>query len=463
MNTATDQILPIWRKVGYGLGNIGQCFSWVAVSSFFLIYCTNSLLINAGIVGTLILIAKLLDGIADLVMGRIIDKTNTRIGKARFWYLVSCVPVPILVYLIFNIPVSLSNTGKYIVIFIIYLLLSAVAYTMNAIAYNTMVALVTKNQKDQVNMSSLAMLFGMVGTVVVSSITMIMVESFGGWHMVSIIYGLLSFLFFLIPFFCLKELPADQHAAAQPGQGAHNINFFKATGLLIKNKYFVLVLLLYLFGNLSSGLVSTAGVYYATYVLHNSSLLGVLGLAMMVPMVIGLPFISKFVAKVGMQRACLLGNVVAISGYVISLFGNYLGLPVLLIGIAVTSIGGLAGAATYVPYVVKADEYGALKNGNYLTGTMFSCASIGIKVGSGIGSAVVGWILAATAFNSTAAQQTSSANFGIFAVYLILPLLCQIVIQFIYSKMNVEQEIEKLRGKTTVETVTPVGETISVS
>lgn len=71
------------EKVCYGVGDIGANLVWTTVASFLTIYCTDVAGIAAGVVGTLMLIARLFDGVSDLFMGVIIDKTNTRWGKAR--------------------------------------------------------------------------------------------------------------------------------------------------------------------------------------------------------------------------------------------------------------------------------------------------------------------------------------------------------------------------------------------
>ena len=70
--------VPVREKICYGVGDIGANLVWTTVASFLTIYCTDVAGIAAGVVGTLMLIARLFDGVSDLFMGVIIDKTNTR-------------------------------------------------------------------------------------------------------------------------------------------------------------------------------------------------------------------------------------------------------------------------------------------------------------------------------------------------------------------------------------------------
>lgn len=87
MESKKEKSLPLWRKLGYGIGDAGGNYAWSVVSSFILIYFTNVIGLQAGVVGVLMACSRVLDGISDVIMGRIIDKTHSRLGKARFWYL----------------------------------------------------------------------------------------------------------------------------------------------------------------------------------------------------------------------------------------------------------------------------------------------------------------------------------------------------------------------------------------
>ncbi len=140
MESLAARKMPLWRKIGYGIGDLGSNFCWTFVASFVLIYFTNTLGISAAIVGSIIMFSRILDGVTDLFMGQIIDRTKSKMGKARFWYFLSSFPVAIMTFLIFNVP-NFNNTGKYIYIAIMYTVMGAVFYTMNNIAYSSLIAL----------------------------------------------------------------------------------------------------------------------------------------------------------------------------------------------------------------------------------------------------------------------------------------------------------------------------------
>lgn len=440
------QSLPMWKKIAYGSGNAGGGFIWGTVSTFLLLYCTNVIGVSAGIIGTFLMIARVFDGITDVFMGRIIDLTKSKMGKARFWYLISCAPMGICMYLLFNVPGWLDANGKSIYVFIFYLLISAVFYTMNQVAYNVMIARVTRSQHDQVTMSGSAMLFGTLGSLIVATITSDLVENFGGgqtgWRYVALIYAIIGVIIFLIPFFALRELPDEEFETAVQEKG-ERISFFQTLKELLTNKYFLLMLFLYFIGYANSGAMQSSMVYYSTYVLNNPTLTGVLGLCSTIPLILGLPFMPKLMDKMGMRKGSILGAVVQVAGCALALAGQFIALPVIIIGLLIKGAGMVPGAATYTPFLAKADEYHYQKKGHRVTGSLFSCATVGTKIGQGLGTAVCGWVLALGKFDGTAAVQSASANNAIIFLYLVLPLILSVITVFIYWNMKVEDELRE--------------------
>ena len=75
--------LKWYNKVGYGSGDMAGNVVYSFLSSFIMIYLTNIVGLNAGIVGTLIAVSKLFDGVTDIFFGAMIDKTKSRLGKSK--------------------------------------------------------------------------------------------------------------------------------------------------------------------------------------------------------------------------------------------------------------------------------------------------------------------------------------------------------------------------------------------
>lgn len=164
--------LKWYNKVGYGSGDIAGNVVYAFLSSFVMIYLTNTVGLNPGIVGTLIAVSKLLDGVTDIFFGSLIDKTHSKMGKARPWMLYGYIGCAITLVAIFVIPTSLGQFAQYAWFLIAHTLLNAVFYTANNIAYSALTALVTKNSAEQVEMGSYRFMFAFATSLLIQSITL---------------------------------------------------------------------------------------------------------------------------------------------------------------------------------------------------------------------------------------------------------------------------------------------------
>lgn len=454
MNTAKEEKrLSFLQKIGYGIGDAGSNLSWTFIASFLLIYCTDTLGINAAVVGTLLMISKILDGISDVFMGRIIDATHSKMGKARFWVFISGFPVALFTYFLFNVPGSFTENTKYVYIFIVYTLIGAVFYTMNNIAYSSLTALCTKNQKDRVQMGSYRAIFAIIAVLILSSITSGLVEAFGGgqqgWRMVALIYSIISLILLEIPVLAVKELPEEELEEGESKKTAEEkVGFLKAMGLLCKNKHFLMILCLYLIMYLAGGITGGMGIYFATYQLGNPALLGTLSFASMLPIMIALPFVAQMTGKYGIRTVCIVGHAVGVIGAGFIIVGGMIGnFPLVLLGFVLKAFGSAPQSGAINALIAEVDEYSYLKLGHRLTGTIYSCSSVGLKVGTGLGTALCGWLLAFGGYDGTVTVQSAMAISTINWSYLLAQALLPILSIVLFYFLNVEKENKILREK----------------
>lgn len=89
---------------------------------------TESFSVSAVYVGTVFLVSRIFDGITDFIAGNIIDRTNTRWGKARIYDLFMIVAW-VFVILCFSVPEKLSETGKIVFVFVMYNMYTSVFAT----------------------------------------------------------------------------------------------------------------------------------------------------------------------------------------------------------------------------------------------------------------------------------------------------------------------------------------------
>ena len=137
--------LKWYHKVGYGAGDIAGNCVYALLTAFMMIYLTDTIGMSMGVVSTLIALSKVFDGVTDFFFGRMIDKTHTKMGKARPWMLWPYLGCAVTLVACFSIPTSWGQTAQYIFFFLSYTLLNAVFFTANNIAYASLTALITKN------------------------------------------------------------------------------------------------------------------------------------------------------------------------------------------------------------------------------------------------------------------------------------------------------------------------------
>lgn len=107
-----NQKISMGKKIAYGCGAGGGNVMSTLLASFLLSYSTDTAGIAAAAVGTMFVICRLLDGVTDFAMGGIVDKTNTKIGKARPW-LIICAPLMVIgIILILSVPQGLEPGRK---------------------------------------------------------------------------------------------------------------------------------------------------------------------------------------------------------------------------------------------------------------------------------------------------------------------------------------------------------------
>lgn len=110
--------LTWYNKVGYGSGDVAGNVVYALLSAFVMIYLTDTVGLKAGVIGTLMMLSKFFDGFSDLIFGALLDKTQTRMGKARPWMLWAFIGCTAMIIAIFAIPPSLGDTAKYAWFFI---------------------------------------------------------------------------------------------------------------------------------------------------------------------------------------------------------------------------------------------------------------------------------------------------------------------------------------------------------
>lgn len=455
MRMNEKKYLKWYNKVGYGSGDIAGNVVYAFLASFVMIFLTDTVGLNSGIVGTLMMVSKLFDGVTDIFFGAMIDKTKTRMGKARPWMLWPYIGNTLMLIAIFSIPRSLGDAAKYAYFFIAYTLLNAVFYTANNIAYSSLTALITKNENERVQMGAIRFIFAFGTSLLIQSITVKAVAMLGGgaegWRTVAIVYAVIGLIVNTIYVLSVKELPEeelDELADQKELETVEKYSLKDAAKMLASNKYYLIICGVYILTQIYTATLSM-GIYYMTYVLGNAELFGTFAVAINVPLIIGLICTPMLVKKCkGMYKVNLAGYLFSTVCRGLVLVAGYTGsIPLMLVFTGLASIGMSPMQGDLNALIACCSEYTYLTKHKRIDGTMYSCSSLGVKIGGGIGTALSGWLLAAGGYVANAASQPQSCINMLYFMYLWIPMIINLVITLLLSRLKVEQANAELKAK----------------
>ena len=208
MSSISDVKLAVREKVGYSLGDAAANFVWR--STFFLpIFYTDTFGLAAAQTAILILVIRLSDGVTDVLMGTIADRTNTRAGKFRPWVLWSAPVLGLFLALLFTTP-NFSDTGKLVYAYFVYFGLT-LAYTANNVPYGALMGVMTSNVKERSVLSSFRFIGAFSGGLLVMAMTPTLVATFGngdealGYKYTMMVFAALLVSFLVITYQTTKE------------------------------------------------------------------------------------------------------------------------------------------------------------------------------------------------------------------------------------------------------------------
>ena len=436
--------LKWYHKAGYGSGDIAGNCVYALLTAYMMIYLTDTVGLSMGIVSTLIAVSKIFDGISDFFFGRMIDKTHTKMGKARPWMLWPYIGCSVCLVACFAIPMSWGDTAQYIFFFIAYTLLNAVFFTANNIAYASLTALITKNTSERVELGSFRFIFAFATKIFIEAITIYAVNWLGGgamgWRTIAIIYAIIGLITNTISVFSVKELPEADEGMEEEREEEHKMTFLKAFKLLLKNKYYVIICFTYIMTQLYASVIGI-GTYYAKYILGNEELFSDLSLAINITMVVALIALPMVIQKMGgMYKLNILGYLVAVVGRLGVMAAGYMGsIPLMLAFTALSTLGIAPLQGDMNALIASCSEYTTLTTGHRLDGMMYSCSSLGIKLGGALGTAICGWLLDATGYVENLAVQNVDTIVMLQFLYLWAPIIICAVVMFLLSRLKVEK------------------------
>lgn len=404
------------KRIGYGIGDLGCNLVFSTMASYLMVFYTDVFGISAAAAGMMMLVTKFIDALTDTGMGLIVDRTNTRWGQGRPYFLFGAVPFAAFTFMTFWIP-NFSANGKLVWAYVSYCLLCT-AYTVVNIPLNTIVPRLTSDIHERNVLVSTRMICAMIGTAIVMSITAPMVTFFGrgneakGYLTTMTIYGIAAMLIFFLTFASTKEVvpPSVQRKKTTLAQDMKGLTGQAWVLFLLNLFYFSLYVVR-----------STTVIYYFKYNLGKSewlSLVGLLGILSGLPMLLALPALQKRFSK----RSLMFMSVgMYVAGDLLIFLGKSSEFC-LLAGLVITGLGiyGIFGLTFAMqPDVIDYSEY---KKNASVSGLIAALQGFFVKGGMGLTSFVIGEFLKNGGYVANAVQ-TPEALCSIETCFIWIPLL----------------------------------------
>lgn len=441
-----------WKKrIGYGIGDLGCNLVFSTMASYLMVFYTDVFGITAAAAGTMMLITKFIDALTDTGMGVIVDRTHTKWGQGRPYFVLGAVPFAVFTFLTFYIP-DLGSNGKLAWAYVTYCLLCT-AYTVVNIPLNTIVPRLTSDVHERNILVSTRMVCAMVGTAIVMTITAPMVKFFGGGNegkgylITMTIYGIVAMIIFFITF-------ANTEEVVPPTVNNEKISLKESLKGLTGQAWILFFLNLFYF---SLYVVrNTTVLYYFKYNLGRTewlSLVGILGILSGLPMLLALPALEKKFSK---RNLMFLSVGLYIAGDLLIFIGRN-SATCLLAGLVITGLGiyGIFGITFAMqPDVIDYSEY---QKNSSVAGLIAAFQGFFVKGGMGLTSFIIGAFLKKGGYVANAVQTPKALSYIEICFIWIPIVLCAIiaVLTYFYKldsiRGNMTKELENRRQKMNYE------------
>ena len=427
--------------LGDGLGQLPLNIMAGLVGQLTYFY-TEKVGLAAGMVATMLLIAKIFDAFSDLIMGKIMDAGKSPKGKCRPWFLRMAIPAAVMIVLLFTVPKNAGSGLQSAYVLITNILITAVVYTAVAIPYGALMAMRTESSEERGKMGVFRAAFGYIAGMVIAILLIPITNMLGGtqsaWIKVSVIFALISLLSLLVLYKVTKE---NAHIVEKSED--EDVSFGEGIKMLFKNKYWVIMLVLQFMMNISYGLSSSGGTYYAKYILGNDNIVALLGAVGLIPTFLGFILTGPLASKLGMTKTCMVSCVMGAAACLVRVFTPY-SLMTCIVGGAVTTFANIPLMCLFGAMVNNCVEYNDYKFGKRIVGMTNSANSFGSKIGSGIGASLIGWLLAAAGYNAALEVQPASVDTAIFAFGIYIPLALFVIMFILLLKNDLEKRYPEI-------------------
>lgn len=417
--------LPLYEKVGYGLGDAGGNVITCLIMSFLNFYYTDVAGLAPAVVGVMFLVVRVLDAVADPMMGMLADRTHSRWGRYRPWQLWMALPVGVAGVLAFSVP-GLGETGRLVWACATYFLLS-LGYTAVNVPYCAMINAITTSRREILACQSWRFTLCGVASLLVSVGLPWLVQRLGrgdaahGYRLGVAVVCALAVGMFLACFASVRERvpPAREHLGLR----------VRVANVLDNDQLPLTMLMSFLLINVMN-LRGSGYLYFVTYVLggttgYVSMFLGLVALAAIAGAMLATPLArgrDTLRLYIGIN---LVLAVLSLAMWCLPTGPSWQGL---WLGVVFVN-GAVLGLTLPLHFVLLAyaDDYGAWKSGQRNSGLNFAFNLLAIKLSWAVSAGIIAAVLYLVAYRPNVPQSVLSRQ-GITALETLIPAVLHLLL-----------------------------------
>lgn len=421
--------LSIQEKAGYGLGDTASNFVWALMMNFIMFYYTDIFGITAAAAGTMLLVARSTDGIADFLIGAMADRTKSRWGRFRPYLVWMCFPLAIFFILTFTTP-DFSMKGKLVYAWITYNLLM-LSYSAINIPYGALSGVMTDDPIERTSLNSYRMGFAQAGGIIANTSFLWLVSAFGqgndaaGAKWTVMLFSAIAITFFLTSFFVTRERihpPVNQKTRLRDD-----------VRTLLANRHWVVMFIAGIINITFAVVRGTGSIYYLKgYLRWDDTSIGYFFLAGGLAMIAGAAVTRYAVAAFGKKRAFIFSIVlVAASTLPFYWVGSQSTALVFILQAFGMFMSGI-NATLFWALVADTADYAEWRFNVRTTGIIFSATTCAQKIGMGIGASLAGKVLSDFGYVANVVQSPHAIQ-GILLLMSVVPAIGFLVVAAIFS------------------------------
>ena len=438
MKQKSDKKLPLHVKLGFGIGDLGGNLFFTAMGFYSLIYLTDTVGIAAALAGIAILVGKFWDAVTDPMMGFISDRTRSRWGRRRPYFLFGALPLLLSMWYFFSAPDYSNNQPIGFLWAAFALCLLNTAYTVVNIPYSSLTPELTKDFKERTSLNGFRFSFAVIGTILGAAVVQPIVSLAGnphtGFSIVGLLFGFIMASTILTTFFTVRE--PDHQITPRPKE-----KFFATFLAVFRNKTYIRLAAVYTFNLTGITFVQTMLVYYFKYLYQNEGTTTIAMLLLLGVAMICVPISVLVARRLGKKRTYQLAlAILVVSCLAIFGFGHTLGMTFTLIVMVFAGVG--IGFGYVPPYAMLPDvvEVDAIQSNSRKEGAYYGMWTFFSKIGVALAAALSGLFLGVAGFVPNIVDQTDSTIFTIRLLIGPIPAIIFIVGILLIQKYPLDEK-----------------------